>query len=241
MTEKEIATFDYDYKNKMMRVTLSLHDIEDSDHIPKLLANFEEKLDEINDDPDVEMVVITEKKNSTSLNFYSFVAGPMDVRVISKWEKIVVLLERMKKVTLATLQGKVSESMLQLALVCDHRICTPSTTLQFSAIRSGYLPGMALFRIAKYIGLGRAKQVLFMGEEITAKEALDFGFIDEIMKDLEKGIKDFRKLTEHKHIEAIIMARRLLNESFSLSYEDEIGGYLAAQVKCLESLRNEKK
>ncbi len=240
MTEKEIATFDYDYKNKMMKVTLSLHDIEDPHQIPKLLANFEEKLNEIDSDSDVEMVLITERKNSTSLNFYSYFDGPLDVRVISKWEKIVVLLERMKKVTLAALQGKVSESMLQLALVCDHRICTPDTTLQFSAIRSGYLPGMALFRIAKYIGLGRAKQVLFTGEELTAKEAIDFGFIDEIVPDLKKGVQEFRSLTEHKHIEAIIMARRLLNESFSLSYEDEIGGYLAAQVRCLESLRHEK-
>lgn len=240
MIEKELATFDYDHNKKMVRVNFLSNVNNIPDHIPRLLAEFEEKLNELNNDPDIEMVVISAHKNTPSLNFHSFVSGPLDVRVISKWEKIVVLLERLKKVTLAALEGEVSESMLQLALVCDHRICSPNTTIHFTAIRSGYLPGMALFRIAKFIGLGRAKQLLFTGEVIGAEQALTLGFVDEIVDDLDRGILEFRKFTEHKHIEAIIMARRLLNESFSQSYEDEIGGYLAAQVRCLEALQAEK-
>lgn len=240
MTE-EIAKFNYDKANKMVKIDFIPQAVKDPTHLPQLLADFEEKCNELNEDSDIDIVVIGAGMIGPSLNFHSYLNGPLDVRVISKWEKIVVLLERLKKITIATLQGEVSETMLQLALVCDHRICLPDTTFRFSAIRDGYLPGMALFRIAKYIGLGHAKQMLFIGETIDAHEACKWGFVDEICDDLDQGVKEFRKLMQHKHIEAVIMARRLLNESYSLSYEDEIGSYLAAQVRCLEHLKHEGK
>jgi len=168
------------------------------------------------------------------LNFAEFQADqPMDIYGFHKWEKLCLRFERMKRVTIAVLEGAVIGAGFQLALCMDLRIATPTVQFSLPEVKMGFLPGMAVFRLAKYIGLGHAKRVVLQGEILKADKAHDLGIIDIISDDIDNALKaSIHRFTPINPI-AMQLARRLLNESFHDSFEDAIGHFLAAQQRAI--------
>ena len=158
---------------------------------------------------------------------------PMDIHGFNKWEKSVVAIERLPKVTICALNGRVEGGGFQLALACDQRIALPGATFRFPEVHMGFLPGMGVFRLAKYIGLGRAKRLLLTAQELTADQAVDLGLVDEVVDDLDSGIARTIESFGPIHTVAVEMTRRLLNESFHDTYENAIGHMLAAQHRAI--------
>ena len=97
----------------------------------------------------------------------------------------------------------------------------------------GFLPGMGIFRVAKNIGLGRAKQWVLQSSKITASQALKWGLINDVTDDLDSALQSHIIASSPVNPVAIQLARRLLNESFHDSFEDAIGHFLAAQQRAI--------
>jgi len=159
--------------------------------------------------------------------------SPMDIHGFNKWEKMCVRIERLPKITIAALNGAVVGGGLQLALVCDARLATSSTTLQCNEVRQGFLPGMATFRLAKYVGLGHAKRLIMQCAAIDAQEACTLGLVDRVDENLDVILAETIANFQPVHPVAIEFARRLLNESFATTFEDAIGNFLAAQHRTI--------
>ena len=70
---------------------------------------------------------------------------------------------------------------LQLALACDIRACTPSAKLGLLAINEGLIPGLGTFRLARYVGLGRAKSLIIRSNLIDGTEAERIGMVDHLV------------------------------------------------------------
>jgi enoyl-CoA hydratase/carnithine racemase len=157
----------------------------------------------------------------------------MDIHGFNKWEKVCVRIERLPKITIAALQGAVTGGGFQLALVCDARLASPDAYLQLNEVRLGFLPGMSTFRLAKYVGLGRAKKIIMQSTVLSASYAVDVGLIDEVAEDLEKALAATILRFQPIHPAVIQLARRLLNESFATDFEDAIGNFLAAQHRAV--------
>ena len=97
----------------------------------------------------------------------------------------------------------------------------------------GFLPGMGIFRVAKNIGLGRAKQWVLQSSTLTAQQALNWGLISDVAEDVDTALEAHIKASSPVNPVAIQLARRLLNESFHDSFEDAIGHFLAAQQRAI--------
>jgi enoyl-CoA hydratase len=171
---------------------------------------------------------------------------PIDIHGFNKWEKIAVRLERLPKVTVALVDGLAAGGGFQLMLVTDQRIATPGARFQLPEVHMGFLPGMATFRLAKYIGLGHAKRLMLCAEELPAQRALEFGLIDRIDADLDAALADTIAAFGPVHNVAVQLCRRLLNESYAAEFENAIGHFLAAQHRAvtqtafLETLERER-
>lgn len=176
---------------------------------------------------------------------------PVDIHGFNKWEKMCVRVERLRKVTVSVLQGPVVGGGVQLALVTDARVMAPDATLQLDEVHHGFLPGMATWRLAKYVGLGHAKRLVMRCPVVPADEALRLGLVDRVTDSADATalaaatdqiIAEFGPT----HVVAVTLARRLLNESYEFSYEDAIGHFLAAQHRSisqtafLETLKKNK-
>lgn len=158
----------------------------------------------------------------------------MDIHGFNKWEKLCKRIERLERVaTVAALDGVARGGGVQLALVCDARIATPRTTLQLDEVHRGFLPGMATFRLAKYVGLGHAKRLLMQCPVVDADEAAALGILDEVCDDLDAGIRATIEAFGPLHAVSVALARRLLNESFATPFEQAIGNFLAAQQRAI--------
>lgn len=154
-----------------------------------------------------------------------------DIHGFNRWEKVCRSLERLPALTLAVTQGECAGGGLQLALACDIRVGAEDSWYHFHDVRMGLIPGMGTFRLAKFIGLGRARRMALTGRRVEAIEAERIGLIDHVAGSTPLWDKAQEALDEfgHLNIHAVELIRRLLDESFEFSWEEFLGHFLAAQ------------
>ncbi len=152
-----------------------------------------------------------------------------------RWEKLIVRLDGLAAVSIAVVDGPCVQFAMQLALACDHRIATMRTIFRVLELKEGYLPGMNVFRLAKYTGIGIARRLVFTGAPLDAVAAKDVGIVDHVCEPASLGaeVNSFCQSLAPVHPVAVQMARRLLGESYSTESSDYSGQYLAAQHRCL--------
>ncbi len=192
--------------------------------------------DELEDNSDARVVVFRGAKGvfSDGIDFGEFHPDQaLDIHGFNKWEKLCTRLERLPKATIALVDGPAVGGGLQIALVCDLRLATPASTFQAPEAHLGFLPGMATFRLAKYIGLGHAKRFLLTCEVLGAARAAELGMIDRVVDDLDAGLAQAVASLGPNHSVAVTLTRRLLNESYGNSWENAIGHFLAAQHRAI--------
>lgn len=201
----------------------------------QMVSDLTDVCDQLEDGKEASHVVIRGAGGAFSkgVDFGDFhPSKPMDIHGFNKWEKICRRLERLPMTTVAMVDGPAIGGGFQLLLTCDLRLATAESTFQMPEVHLGFLPGMATFRLAKYIGLGRAKRIMLTAETLTAQTAFDLGIIDHIDTP-EAALAWADEALGPKHSVAVELARRLLNESFSDSWEDAIGHFLAAQHRSI--------
>jgi len=125
-------------------------------------------------------------------------------------------IEALEKPVIAALNGVTAGAGLQLALACDLRIASDQAKIGFRENFIGLIPGHGgTSRLAKLIGVGRAKELIFMGELIDAHEAKSIGLIgrvvahDELMNEV---YAIAGKLCERAP-QALGLVKRLLNST----------------------------
>lgn len=159
--------------------------------------------------------------------------GAPDIHGFHKWEKLVTRLERARALTVAVVDGPCHGPGFQLLLACDVRVATPAARLSLPEVQQGYLPGMATWRLARYVGLGRAKRLVLSGEVLDAEAASALGLLDAVVPDAEAAEAAGHALLGDATPVAGALARRLLNESFETATEDAVGHFLAAQARAI--------
>ena len=211
----------------------------------KQLRELERVCDHLEDTSSSKVVVIS--GHSEGIDFADFdpKAG-LDIHGFNKWEKLVSRIERLQQATVASVDGDCVGGGFQLVLACDIRASAPRVWFGLPEVRMGFLPGMATFRLARYVGLGHAKRIVLTGGRIDAEEAERLGIVDMIHADAADRLTAALAALGPTHTVAISLARRLLNESFETSYDDALGNFLAAQHRAisqsafLDTLRKER-
>lgn len=88
-------------------------------------------------------------------------------------------LARMKIPTVAAIEGYALGGGMELALACDFRIACTDARMGFPEITLGIMPGAGgTFRLPGLIGEAKAKELIYLGRQITAKEALETGLVN---------------------------------------------------------------
>src|ERR687885_153852 len=86
-------------------------------------------------------------------------------------------LEDMPKLTIAVLHSWSIGGGLQIASACDLRLASDDAILEFGATRHGLVPDATILRIARLIGLARAKQLVLLNDRVSPGEALQWGLV----------------------------------------------------------------
>jgi 2-oxoglutaroyl-CoA hydrolase len=129
----------------------------------------------------------------------------------------VAAAERCPKPVIARLRGYCLGVGLELALACDFRIAADDTVLGLPEIGLGMIPGSGgTQRLARMIGIGRAKDVIMRRRRIAAQEALALGLVSEVVPADEldaavgRAVDDLLQLSPL----SVTMAKRVLNHTY---------------------------
>jgi 2-oxoglutaroyl-CoA hydrolase len=133
---------------------------------------------------------------------------------VSRLADDVAAPERCTKPVIARLHGYVLGVGLELALACDFRLAADDVQLGFPEVTIGMIPGSGgTQRLARLIGLGRAKDVILRGRRIGAEEALALGLVTEVVpvEGLDAAVgRLVDELSRHSPL-SLAMAKRVLN------------------------------
>jgi 2-oxoglutaroyl-CoA hydrolase len=136
---------------------------------------------------------------------------------VSRLADNVAAPERCTKLVVAALRGYCFGVGLELALACDFRIVADDVQLGFPEVTIGMIPGSGgTQRLARLVGLGRAKDIVMRGRRVGAQEALALGLVTEVVaaSELDAAVERLvDELSRHSAL-ALAMAKRVLNQAY---------------------------
>ena len=127
----------------------------------------------------------------------------------------------------------------ELALACDLRVGGPRAVFGQPEADLGILPAAgATQRLPRIVGLGRAKEIVLLGERIRSEEALRLGLLTRLVEETDEVIPEALRLAR-RIAERAPMAMRLakisLNAAFNMDMDTGLVLESISQAICFES------
>ena len=143
----------------------------------------------------------------------------------------------MSKVALAVLHGHAIGGGLQLAVACDLRLATSDAVVGLGASRHGIIPDGSVLRLARLIGLARAKELSLLNDEISAEAARAMGLVTRVCAsgDVDAALTELLERLRHQAPTANGHIKRLMQASFHEDPRALIEDVVRAQDDCMRS------
>jgi enoyl-CoA hydratase len=113
----------------------------------------------------------------------------------------------------------------ELAMACDIRICSSNARFGQPEVGLGIIPGFSgTYRLAKLVGMGMAKQLIYTGKAIKADEALRIGLVNAVYEPTDlmaNAIKMADNICANAPL-AVAAAKQCINEEYDLPASEAI-------------------
>ncbi|MFW6113525.1 MAG: enoyl-CoA hydratase/isomerase family protein [Actinomycetota bacterium] len=201
--------------------------------------------EELSNDTEVRSVVLTGagKSFSSGLDLSSFSdlgeLTPMQVHSFLKFVQGVYLAyEMLDKPVIAAVNGLAFGGAMELMLACDIRFSSDDASFGLLEMKFGIIPDLgACKRLARQVGNGYAKELIYTGDTISAEEAHRIGMVEHVYPKEQvfpEAMKLAGKLAEGP-ILGISMSKHVINRCWDSSPETALEFEAIAQTLCLNS------
>lgn len=150
-------------------------------------------------------------------------------------QRVANKIETCGKAVVCALNGHAFGGGFEIALACDIRVIAAHAMLGLPETGLGILPGVGgSQRLARVVGMGRAKEIILAGRNVTAQEAVDWGLAYQCVpyEELMDAAKKVASAIASKGPLAIRLAKRAIRAA--LSTDQESGMLL--EMLCLSVL-----
>jgi len=202
----DVATITLDVPDKLNRVSMPARD------------QLAQLFDELGADVGVRAIVLTgagEKAFTAGGDIAGFLEREPEELSRLAWN--VAAPERCPRPVIAKLRGFAFGVGLELALACDFRIAADDVELGLPEVKIGMIPGSGgTQRLARMVGLGRAKDLVMRGRRVSAAEGLAIGLLTEVVPAAELDAAVASLVDELRALSplALAMAKRVLNHAY---------------------------
>ncbi len=151
-----------------------------------LLMALKSQIDEIRTRRDIRVVIITgagDRAFCAGADLKERATMPEDrvKQFIYTIRNLFTDIENLNKPVIAGVNGVALGGGTELALACDIRIASENATLGLTETRLAIIPGAGgTQRLPRIVGRAKAKELIFTGRRVDAKEALDIGLVNKI-------------------------------------------------------------
>jgi enoyl-CoA hydratase/carnithine racemase len=205
----------------------------------ELAAALADRVETAAADPDVTVVVVRGAGRAfcSGMDRTALATGAIGEAFYRHWIRGLNGLEDMAKITLAVLHGHSIGGGLQLALACDLRLATDDAVLGLGATRHGLIPDGAVLRLARVVGLGRAKELALLNDEVSPAGARAMGLVNWVCPpaDLDTTLRGIIDKAQAASPTAVGHTKRLLHQSFHGDPRALIEELVRAQRDCMSS------
>lgn len=238
MTEEKTYVL---YETQEQVATLTLNRPESLNALnTALLAELRTALEAAEADAAVRVVVITGAGGK------AFCAGadvaellkktPAEARAFSQWfQGVFTVIESMRKPVLAKIRGFCLGGGLELALACDFRIASDTSTFGLPEVNLAIIPGGGgTQRLPRLIGKTKALELLMTGEQMDATKAERLTLVNEIVpaEELDRAVDAFiQKLLTKSPV-----TLGILKEAVNKGLEMDLERALEYEANCFEDV-----
>ena len=213
-----------------------------------MFADLSHALDTTTNNRDVKIVVFTGSGDVfssggdlISMTDYHLVYERDDLcELIKNAQKIFDNIESISKPTIAAINGHAVGAGLQLAIACDFRIAAKEVMLGLKDVKIGIIPGLGgTRRLPDLIGIAKAKEMIMLGDAMSAEEALKIGLVNLVVekKKLKQAVENLTKKLCFNAPLAMSAAKRLINEKSSINKIANIQADLLKSVDAGEGIK----
>lgn len=141
---------------------------------------------------------------------------PLDGRkLLQSAQPLMMKLLEIEKPIIAAVNGPAAGAGFSLALLCDLIIASDQAFFVQSFVNVGLIPDFAAMHfLPKLVGMHKAKELMFLGERISAEEAREIGIVNRVVSAdslLEETLKLAKQLAEKAPI-SIGMMKKIMNQ-----------------------------
>jgi enoyl-CoA hydratase len=212
------------------------------DHVLRIVVDRQQALNALNSELLDELIEVLSSAGAsadarvviiTGAGDRAFVAGA-DIKEMSRksplegrnWAKkghlVTRMVEEMDKPVIAAVNGVALGGGCELALACDIRIASESARFGQPEVNLGIPPGWgATIRLARVVGEGVAREMIFSGKVIDAEEAYRVGLVNAVVPadKLEEEAMKLASTIASRGPVAVAYAKRSMNRARSLDSE----------------------
>jgi len=151
---------------------------------------------------------------------------------------LVRKMRKLPKPIVAALNGTVAGAGAAIALASDFRVASETAKIAFLFVKVG-LSGAdmgAAFYLPRYVGVGRAMEILALGEFVEARDAERIGLYNKVVPAdrLEAEARGLAERLASGPAFAIEMTKSLIDRELSLDVEGALALEAEAQAICME-------
>lgn len=205
-------------------------------HVPanslssQVLKELSIMFDQLETDQEVRVIVLHGEGRffSAGADIKEFVGVPSSQEFSALGEKGQQLFERIEtfnKPVIAAIHGAALGGGLELAMSCHLRLVTEDAKLGLPELQLGIIPGFGgTQRLPKYIGTGRALEMMLTSEPISGTEAVKLGLANHAYPQ-ETLIEEAMKLAAKFALKSPLSVKRviaLVNAAKTPSYQEGI-------------------
>ena len=193
-------------------------------------------LEEVEKDDDVKVLILTGGPDKKGNEFKSFVAGADISEMVNftapearafgiRASKPFFKLMEMRQVTIAAVNGFALGGGCEIAMACDIRIASDNAIFGQPECGLGIIPGFGgTQRLARLVGMGRAKELIFTCDNINAEEAYRIGLVNKVttQEELMPTAKKMAEKIASKGSYAVSVAKAAINNGYDMDIHNAV-------------------
>ncbi|MBB3907124.1 enoyl-CoA hydratase [Anoxybacteroides rupiense] len=195
-----------------------------------VLKELSKLLDQLKDDERVRVILLHGEGRFFSAGadikeFTTIGAREQATELARAGQQVMEKLEQFPKPVIAAIHGAALGGGLELAMGCHIRIVAENAKLGLPELQLGLIPGFAgTQRLTRYVGIGKAAEMMWTAEPITGVEAVQWGLANKAVPEeqlLQEALALANKIAQKSPV-SISATLELLNAAKSQPFHEAV-------------------
>jgi len=236
----------YEAKEHVAVITLNRPEAKNA-FSPEMIRLWREYLEEAKQDDAIRAIVVTGNGDTfcSGGDIRDMAEGKLKSWDMKKflWDgvhRIVFALEDLDKPVIAAINGAAMGAGMDMAIMCDLRVCSEKAKLAESYIMMGLVPGDGgAYFLPRVAGLPKALELLLTGDVMSAEEALRLGIVNKVVSHdrlMAETMKLAEKIASRPPL-AIRMTKRAVYQGLTSTLRSHLD-YISSQISLLSETKD---